>query len=172
MKGLLIITSLLISFSSHSQSLNLSEMDTTQYFDFWVGTWKATFDEGSGVQHYGTNIIDKILDGTVVRETFELNGGANKGFKGTSISVYQPQLKKWKQAWADNQGGYYDFEGEFLNNKRIFKTVIIERGEKRIQQRMVFYDIKQDSFTWDRELSTDGGQTWALNWRIFYERLK
>jgi hypothetical protein len=172
MKGILFTILLCFGFAAHCQELQLRKIDTTHYFDFWVGKWKATYDEGTGVQQYGINTIDKILDGTVVRETFELDGGQNKGFKGTSISVYQPQLKRWKQAWADNQGGYFDFEGEFVGDKRIFKTQIFQRGEKQIQQRMVFYNIKDDSFTWDWELSSDGGQTWALSWRILYVRME
>lgn len=172
MKGILVIILVLCGWASQSQELKLSELDTTQYFDFWVGKWKATFDEGDGVKRYGTNVIDKILDGKVVRESFELDGGKNKGFKGTSISVYQPRLKQWKQAWADNQGGYFDLEGEFVDDKRIFKTQIVERGGERIQQRMVFYDIKADTFSWDWEISTDGGQTWKVDWHILYERIE
>ncbi len=167
----LFVAASLICLSGISQPTSLTETDTTAYFNFWVGTWKAKYDEGDGVKEHGTNTIDKILDGTVIRETFELISGNNAGFKGTSISVYQPQTKKWKQAWADNQGGYFDLEGEFIGEKRIFKTKVIERGGQKVQQRMVFYDITPRSFTWDWELSTDGGQTWALSWRIFYEKV-
>jgi len=39
-----------------------------------------------------------------------------------------------------------------------------------IQQRMIFYEIKKDSFTWDWENSTDYGKTWSLQWRINYKR--
>lgn len=155
-----------------SQNLAIDQLDSANYFDFWVGKWKVRYDQGDGVKEYGLNVIDRILDGKVIRETFELTSGQNKGFKGTSISVFQPRLNRWKQGWADNSGGYFDFEGTFEGNKRIFKTRVVERGNQRIQQRMVFYDIKADAFTWDWELSTDGGSTWSLSWRIFYERIE
>jgi hypothetical protein len=170
MKTILPLLLVGICVTAKAQELQLDKLDTAQYFDFWVGKWKVTYDEGNGIKEYGTNTIDKILDEVVIRDSFEVTGGQNEGFKGTSISVYQPRLKRWKQAWADNQGGYFDLEGEFVSNKRIFKTQIFERGDKRIQQRMVFYDIKPNSFTWDWELSTDGGQSWTLSWRILYER--
>jgi hypothetical protein len=89
------------------------------------------------------------------------------------MSVYQPARDRWKQAWADNNGGYYDFTGIFEDEKRIFQTEVNKLPDgRRFVQRMVFYDISEDSFTWDWESSNDGGETWNLNWRIFYERLE
>ena len=148
----------------------LSKLDSAQYFDFWVGTWTASWDEGEGVKALGQNTITRILDGKVIQENFEILDGKSKGFKGTSISVFQPRFNRWRQAWADNQGGYFDFVGDFDGDRRIFKTQVLERGGKQTQQRMVFYDITEKSMTWDWELSQDGGETWTLNWRIFYTR--
>lgn len=141
-------------------------------FDFWVGEWEAIWDEGGGKLGKGINHITKILDQKIIYESFEVLEGQNKGFKGTSISVFQPRLKKWKQAWADNQGGYYDFVGEFEGEKRIFKTAVVERNGESVVARMVFKDIKKDSFTWDWEASKNGGVTWTLLWRIQYKRVQ
>lgn len=148
-----------------------SELDADEYFDFWVGKWEASWSEGDNRQGSGINTIEKILDGKVIRENFEILEGQNKGFKGTSISVYHPVRKQWKQAWADNQGGYYDFTGKMDGDKRIFQTKVreLEDGRKMVQ-RMVFYDITDDSMTWDWESSTDGGENWTLNWKINYTR--
>ncbi len=111
------------------------------------------------------------MGGKVLQENFQILEGQSKGFIGGSISVFQPQTNTWKQAWADNQGGYFDFTGAFDGDKRIFKTQPREVNGQTIVQRMVFYDISNDSFTWDWELSNDGGSTWNLNWRINYERI-
>lgn len=143
------------------------------YFDFWVGKWDVTWDEGEGKIGRGTNHITKTLDEKVIQENFEILEGQSVGFKGTSISVYQPRFKRWKQAWADNNGGYYDFIGKFEGDKRIFQTEVFETKEgKQFTQRMVFYDIKENSLTWDWESSMDGGKTWKLNWRINYKRIE
>jgi hypothetical protein len=42
---------------------------------------------------------------------------------------------------------------------------------KEIVQRMVFKEIKNDSFTWDWEKTEDGGKTWKLEWRINYKKV-
>ena len=109
----------------------------------------------------------KTLDGKVLQEHFN---DPSTGFKGTSISVFNPNTKVWHQAWADNQGGYFNFIGETSGDKKIFKTLPVERNGKTIVLRMVFYNITDKAMTWDWESSTDGGTTWNLNWRIEYTR--
>lgn len=152
----------------------VKDMAPETYFDFWVGTWDATWDNGDSTIGRGTNNIHKALDGKVIQEDFKItDGGKNTGFTGRSLSVYNPVRKTWHQAWVDNQGGYYNLLGVIDGEKRIFQTTPrrIKNG-KLLQQRMVFYDIKNDSFTWDWESSLDGGETWNLNWRIQYTRAK
>lgn len=158
-----------ISCVENGVERNLTE---AELFDFWVGKWDATWDEGNGIIGKGTNEITKKLDDKVIHENFQILEGQSKGFKGTSISVFQPKFKRWKQAWADNQGGYYDFTGEFDQNTRIFKTQNTNKSGNKIVARMVFKEIKENSFLWDWESSEDGGKTWKLLWRINYQRIE
>lgn len=141
------------------------------WFDFWVGKWEATWTESDGKIGRGTNTITKILDNTVIQENFRIDEGASKGYLGTSISVYNPQKKTWHQGYADNQGAYFNLVGEREGNKRIFKTDVEVKDNKRIFQRMVFYEITGNSMQWDWESTEDGGNTWKLNWRISYKRI-
>jgi len=150
---------------------NINELEPDQYFDFWVGEWEVSWEEDGGKTGKGINSVKKIMDGAVIQEKFLILEGGNQGFKGTSISVYQPRFERWKQAWADNTGGYFDFTGKIDGNKRIFQTIVNEmEDEKQLTQRMVFYNISENSITWDWESSEDGGATWSLNWRINYKR--
>lgn len=168
MKKLLYFSILIWISGVHGQPL--TELDSAEYFDFWVGEWTASWDEGNGVEQFGTNTIEKQLDGKVLVENFRITSGKNAGFKGTSISVFQPRANQWKQAWADNQGGYFNFSGAFEADRRIFQTEVFDRNGQKVQQRMIFYNIEEDSMTWDWEMSQDGGESWNLVWRIFYER--
>ena len=54
----------------------------------------------------------------------------------------------------------------------MFQTKMRESGDNKIIQRMVFYEITRDAFKWDWEMSADNGNTWTLQWRIFYGRVK
>lgn len=152
------------------QTLHAQQLADPSLFDFWVGKWDLTWDDGEGKTGKGTNHIVKTLDGKVIQENFEAISGNFQGFKGTSLTVYNPKNKTWKQAWADNQGGYFDFTGEVDGTKRIFATTQRNKDGKTIIQRMVFYNITTDALTWDWESSEDAGKNWKLLWRINYKK--
>jgi len=158
----------LVVLTASSQELQLSKLDSSNFFDFWEGTWEGTWDEGEGKVGRATNFIEWTTGDKVLQENFEIYEGQSKGFFGTSISVFNPRTKVWRQAWADSQGGYYDFIGDFDGDKRIFKTHPKEINGHVVIQRMVFYNLKSDSFMWNWEGSQDGGKTWKLNWQIKY----
>jgi len=160
---------LIISFSAFSQ-LNINKLSPEQYFDFWVGEWELTWESDSGIST-GENIIIKILDDKVIQEDFFVKNDPNMdGYTGKSWSVYDSYTSSWKQTWVDNQGSLIDFVGEIDGDSRIFKRSIVKSDGSEILQRMVFYDIKEDSFSWDWETSTDSGNNWNLKWRIQYKR--
>ena len=164
--------SLLIAFSLLPALLMAQSHnpDSTTY-DFWLGKWDAQWQNANGSIGNGTNHVFKVLEGTVLEENFAITGGAQAGFLGKSISVMDAN-NQWHQAWVDNQGGYYNFIGEVQGDKKIFKTNLVEKDGKKNIQRMVFYDVKKDSFTWDWEGTEDGGEIWNLLWRISYTRQK
>jgi len=145
---------------------NAQKMDE-KTFDFWVGEWELTWDKPDGTKGKGINNIVKTLDDKVIQENFK---DSETGFKGTSITVYNPTKNEWHQAWADNQGGYFDFIGGMSDDGPVFKTKMIEQGGKKIMQKMTFKNIGRDAFMWDWEGTNDGGKTWKLLWRIDYKR--
>ncbi|MEO0332936.1 MAG: hypothetical protein AAF223_14845 [Bacteroidota bacterium] len=155
-------------------SPHLSDTAPENLFDFWVGEWELTWTDAQGNSKKGYNRIVKILDEQVIQENFEAVPASEgtTAFKGMSLSVYNPRSKQWHQAWADSQGGYYDFTGQFEGDKRMFVTTVTNQQGKEVELRMVFRDIAQDAFIWDWESSTDGGKTWNLNWQIHYQRKK
>ena len=162
---------LLISIFFATLSLNTQAQDGTE-FDFWLGNWELRWEYGDSTKGYGVNYIEKNLDQKVIQENFQAkDDGPYKGFKGTSISVFNPNRKTWHQAWADNQGGYFNFMGEVENGQRIFKTSVTQADGTELLLRMRFHDIEENSLTWDWEQSTDSGKSWSLRWRIYYKRI-
>ncbi len=141
-------------------------------FDFWVGHWNLTWQNKDGSTSHGTNDIEKIMDGHVIQEHFKADDGPLAGFKGMSVTVYNPNFNLWRQTWVDNEGAYLDFTGKFEGEKRIFERSFTNKAGKKIYQRMVFYNIRNNSFDWDWENTTDTTQNWNLRWKIHYERRK
>ncbi len=158
-----------ISDSLKAQT-SLEDLPPEQYFDFWIGEWNLMWADPDSTAGTGFNKIERILDGAVIKESFEGLTGASAGYLGRSYTVYKADTGEWKQTWVDNTGDYLEFTGEFEGNNRMFTRLGTDQDGNDILQRMIFYDIRQDSFTWDWESSSDNGATWDLNWRIRYRR--
>lgn len=139
--------------------------------DFWVGDWDLTWPGQSGQpEQHGHNRIDRELGDCVIHEHF--SDQATPPFQGTSLSTFTPALGKWQQTWVDNQGAYLDFVGEFKDGQMVLSREFTGKDGKKIQQRMVFKNIKTDSFDWSWERSDDSGATWKVVWPIHYQRRK
>lgn len=138
----------------------------SRQFDFWLGTWDLTWEVAGETKH-GTNTITRILEGHVVRESFE--GMPGTELVGQSYSVYLPRCACWQQTWVDNYGGLLTFEGGMVGDEMIL-TRRIEHQGRIIMQRMIFTDIEDDSLTWRWQRSLDGGESWEDRWVIAYQR--
>ena len=141
-----------------------------EYFDFWIGEWNLTWQDSDSTIGTGKNTISRVMNDKVILESFVGLTGQNEGYVGKSWSVYNRQLKEWKQTWVDSQGAYLDFHAEFSDDNRMFVRKFTGPNGKEVLQRMVFRGIKKNSFTWDWQSSTDGGETWKLQWQIAYRR--
>jgi hypothetical protein len=142
-----------------------------ELFDFWVGDWQVTWKNANGSPGQGRNRVRKILDGKVIEEDFAGDPAVTPRLLGRSLSVLDAG-GVWRQAWADNQGGFFALTGSAEGESRYFSTGFRPVGEQLQGKRMRFYDIQADSFSWDWEGSNDGGKTWTLLWRLHYQRAR
>ena len=134
--------------------------------DFWVGDWVAEDQSG---KRLGINRITRNEYGDcVVTEHFRLDDGT---MIGHSVSIYRPGTKQWRQNWVDSQGSYFDLVGGpvtgadhifVFENKRPVETAPF--------QRMIFQDVKPESFTWRWQRRATADEAWADSWVINYKR--
>ena len=135
-------------------------------FDFWIGEWDAIY---SDTLKPAFNRIVKPYNNCIIEENFS---DPNTGFKGKSVSGFNPKTKKWQQTWVDNQGAYIALTGEFKDGKMQLNNELLKADGKKVLQRMLFYNIEKDSFDWSWDSSTDEGKSWTVNWKIHYVRKK
>lgn len=134
-------------------------------FDFWVGDWDLTWQDSL----HGSNTITKVMDDCVIMENFDSSPSGK--FRGMSVSTYNINQKIWQQTWVDNNGAYLDFKGGLEGDKMILSRSF-EKDGNTIMQRMVWYNISDNSFDWNWESSKDKGENWKVLWQIHYERRK
>jgi len=136
-------------------------------FDFWLGEWDLRWTDAAGKEGRGFNRITRIHGGCALLEEFD--GKEGSPLRGTSLSLFDAAVGKWKQVWVDNQGSWLDFEGGVADGTPLFSRRAPKPGN---WQRMVFRDVQTDALIWDWETSGDDGKTWSRQWRIFYTRPK
>lgn len=167
MKALIATLGILLATQASSQSMQ-KPCSGPEYrtLDFWVGDWVAEDQDGKSI---GTNRVTRDEYGDcVITEHFRANDGS---LIGHSVSMYRPGLKQWRQNWVDNQGSYFDLVGGpvsgsdhifVLENKRPVPTAPF--------QRMIWQDVKPDSFTWRWQKRAKETDPWADSWVIRYRK--
>lgn len=164
----LILSASFAAFAQSPPSQPPCSSDQAKQFDFWVGTWDLEWTDAKGNKLKGTNTINKILGGCVIEENFS-NGGPQP-YLGKSHSLYDVKSGLWKQTWVDSGGAYIDLTGEFKDGKMVLRREGTDPKGNKALFRMIFSNIKPDSFLWDWESSTDGGNTWTTIWKINYKK--
>ena len=160
---------LLLALTMHTTSAAPAPQ-SPDLFDFWLGDWNVTWKNADGTPGKARNRVARILDGRVIEEQFEQDPADPAPLlRGRSLSV-RDNAGQWHQAWADNQGGFFNLTASADGDKRLFSTALIPAGDQVKGQRMVFHHIAKDAFTWDWEGTTDGGKTWKLLWQLDYKR--
>lgn len=157
---------LVLLLSVGIQKLAAQPLDSSS-FDFWVGEWKLSWQTPKGETKTGYNRIEKILDGKVIQENF---ADSASGFFGKSWSTWNPRTKEWRQVWTDNQGSFLEFTGQRYGDTLAFAMKPAMVHGEMLVRRMIFYNITEDSFTWDWQSAPEESEEWKVNWRIWYER--
>jgi hypothetical protein len=171
MRSVLLLTcTLIFSFCVAQNKPTPCSSPEASQFDFWVGDWILTWTDSL----HGTNHIEKLFGNCTLHENF---ADPKTNYLGQSWSVYNVNYKTWQQTWVDNQGGYIALTGGMVGDSMILKTEIKHVPESisasgTIVSRMVFYNIRTDSFDWSWESSKDEGTNWTPNWQIHYSRKK
>jgi len=167
---LLLIFFVSVASSAQTSAPKPCSAPEASQFDFWVGDWIATW----GDTLHGSNHIEKMFGNCTIHENFS---DPNSNFLGQSWSVYNNSSKLWQQTWVDNQGGYIVLTGGMVGDSLVLTTAersvpVKLSASGKIMSRMVYYNIRPDSFDWSWEASTDNGKTWKQNWLIHYHRKK
>ena len=141
-------------------------------FDFWVGYWDL-YQTGQN-QLVGHNLIEKLFDGCVIRETWtplrRPGGGGLTG--GSSLNHYDRGQGRWHQTWIDSSNTRVIFEGGMVGEKMVltgFWPGANGPGKDGLI-RMTYKQVGPDHIDQMGEISTDHGVTWAPSFAFTYRR--
>jgi hypothetical protein len=142
--------------------------DIAKSLDFWVGEWRVVSRDGT--TEYGTNRIERVLDGCAVFEHWR----SQRGGEGKSLFYFDAHEQEWTQVWVTPdttrpgglkvkhlvarfgdggvrfQGSYSWHEGRMV----LDRTTLTPEADGKVRQLI--------------EVSLDGGESWEMTFDATY----
>ena len=141
-------------------------------FDFELGTWKTHISRlvhplsGSHtwVEYEGTSVVRKVWEGRANLLELEVSGPSGH-VEALSLRLYNPASRQWSLNFSNSSVGTLGQPtiGEFKNGRGEFYDTEDFAG-RAILVRFLISAIRPDSCHFEQSFSTDGGQTWEVNW--------
>ena len=146
-------------------SLHPDAPPETAQFAFLVGEWdckiRSMSPTGGWTENQATWTARYILDGWAIQDLWvsQIPGGGT--LQGTNIRSFNPETRKWDNRWlgAGNLQWKY-FESEMVEGKMVMIGGEGEDPRGAFVDRNTFHDVTDDSWTWRKDRSWDGGKTW------------
>lgn len=135
-----------------------------QQFDFWIGTWVVSTEDGSVV---GQSRIEPILDRCVLQETW----AGVSGSAGTSLNFFDTTRNKWRQFWVWREGTTLELEGGLVDGAMVLEGDSIEKGSPA-RNRITWTKAPDGSVRQLWELSLDEGKSWKTLFDGIYRPLR
>lgn len=152
------------------------ENNVTDHMGFLIGNWdyKARGYVGNGNykdMSYQSK-VHYVFDKKAIHEEFGFyKEGTQFVSLGVTVRSYDEKASKWRMIWySTNLNAITTMIGEFKNGEFHFDGKGTE-GQYQFLEKIVFYDIKKDSYKWKMDRSYDGGNNWIKNF-FSYEAKK
>jgi len=131
-------------------------------FDFWLGDWDVS-DVGDSKPTMHIK-IEKILDGCVLKETYEDVSGSH----GQSFNIYDASRKVWHQTWVTNRGVLLVLEGGMENGRMVFRATETTKDGPVLWR--AFWIPQGAEVRETAETSSDNGKTWKPKFDIIFRK--
>lgn len=137
-------------------------MNPRRDFDFWIGRWDVTRDDGTAA---GTNVITSEAAGAVLIERWE----SVAGHTGVSLNFFDEESKVWRQRWVDHTGSCLDQAGVRTGNAMTLRGV--ETGPQKTTLHETTWTLNGDGTV--RQIwraSSDGAESWTIVFNGLYRQ--
>jgi len=140
--------------------------ETAQY-SFLIGAWECIIqrmgpDGVLGPERSARWTGRYILDGWAIEDVWESTGPDGSPFQGVNIRSFNPKTHVWDNRWLSSR----DLQWAYYSSEKVGETMVMTGGEGvdargPFIDRNTFYDIKPESWSWRKDRSWDGGDTWV-----------
>ena len=168
----------------HSAGPAPDRADKLGLYGFLIGSWETTViaHEEGGATHtnHGEIHAGWVLEGRALQDVWMLPNRAERraaavppqlpvtgDWYGTTLRVYDPGIDAWHILWSNPASQFYARQ---IGRARGADIVQNGRHESGALMRWSFTRIKDQSFHWLGEISTDDGASWRLQVEVLARR--
>ncbi|MFQ5527923.1 MAG: hypothetical protein ACE5GX_16895 [Thermoanaerobaculia bacterium] len=147
-------------------ALNPKAPPETAQFSFAIGEWSCTtrgMQPDGSIKKGGpaTWTFYYILDGWAIQDDWVAIQPSGAKHHGTNIRSFNSQTGKWDNRWLA-QG---NLQWKYFSSEQVEETMVMTGGEGTdprgdFVDRNTFFDISEDSWSWRKDRSYDGGKSW------------
>lgn len=140
-----------------------------QKMDFLIGDWnyKARSLTSQGTffeQEFFTKCTYMFNETAHKDDFFYTDPNGNLICYGTTIRSYDEQSGQWRMLWVEsNLSITTKMTGEYREGSFYFDGQGKDKQGEYLEK-IVFYDIEEDSYSWKMDRSYDNGKTWLKNY--------
>lgn len=133
--------------------------------EFLIGEWQFNtrfkLQNGAVGKGVSRSIVHTTLGGRAIEDLYcNLSPNGQTDNVGITVRAYNPRLGKWLMVFYDfDLGSRTEFQGEYKDGEFHFDGKGLHNGVELLEK-VVFYNIKEDSYSWKMDRSYDGGETW------------
>ena len=147
--------------------LNLAKQETAGRFDWLIGDWTYSFENGEGQTTY------RKVSGGAIMETLHPGRFGRQAFTGTSLFLPDTQSGNWKHHWMDTMG-------TVLQSKVVMEAYEPAEGMAMVgytemngtKLKHVWYNITPDRFETDLLVANTDGSSYNVIRRMPFLRKK
>jgi hypothetical protein len=138
----------------------------TAQFSFIIGAWdcmiRSMKPDGSGFTERQASWTGYyILDGWAIQDIWVYKTPDGQTYEGTNVHSFNPETSKWDNRWVASPS----LQWKYFQSEMVGDTMVMTGGEGKgpngdFIDRNTFFDIAADSWSWRKDRSFDGGETW------------
>lgn len=164
------ITRLLIEKNIYGQPAPERPAEAAQ-FDFLIGEWTAYQQIQLAPEQWAkfpsSSTAVYVLNGHAVMEYnwYDVDPGLPDA-AATIVRIYNSAMRRWECMYLTNRSNSILYFGGVMEGEKIVLNLFeIDNSSSSISY-FTFYDIKEDSYQWHAQVSSDRGKSFEKTWTI------
>lgn len=130
-------------------------------FDYLLGDWEFTIDSRQFGKGRGKWAAVRLSDGQILDEFRVIDEAGETMYVTTTMRAYNSEKDQWELVGMHRGDGLQNSgSGRRIGNEVLITQRTGTDQGVAITQRIRYYNIQKDSFSWVADQSRDGGKTW------------